>query len=81
MTTEEKLAQAEADIGSLIHRARNALPTLFYIIEDTKDWRRDVRATIHRNLLDAVEEAEHHQIRRKHNQNESPSSYEERLPS
>jgi hypothetical protein len=78
MSIEEKLAQAEADLQSLIHRARNALPTLFYIIEDTRDWRRDVRATIHRNLLDAVEEAEHHQIKRKRNINESPPT-EERL--
>jgi len=66
------LAEAEADIESLIHYARCVLPTLFYIIEDSQDWRRDVRQTLHRNLLDTVEAVEKKQIKRRH-QDESPT--------
>jgi hypothetical protein len=73
------LAEAEADLEALINRAQNALPTLFYIIEDNQDWRRDVRATIHRNLMEAVDKAQTNQRKRRHRY-ESPSLSKNNLP-
>jgi hypothetical protein len=65
MTTQERLAQAEADLDTLIHRAQCTLPTLRRLAEDVGDWRKDIRAELYANLLKATEDARANQSKRR----------------
>lgn len=59
------LMQAEADVENLILRAEQALPVLLRCVEDVEDWRKDIRATILKNLTETIETVKGHQQERK----------------
>lgn len=65
MSEAERLQEAEADIASLLHRIHPALPVLQRIVDDTDDWRKDIRKTILEHLEAAVDRARNNQAKRR----------------
>jgi hypothetical protein len=66
MTVEEKLQEAEADLTALSVRARNVLPTLKRVAEDSKDWRKDITNELLLNLSKIIDQVHTNQARRSH---------------
>jgi len=62
MTSDEKLIEAENDISELITRVQPALRILKRVVDDQRNWQKDMTSEILARLRDAVEHAQDHQI-------------------